>query len=80
MLLSLIKEDKHHLDLVKGMTVAKRELIYEVLTSNDYDQEVTQFFMGHGISLRHIGIIQETYKEKTLEILQNHPYQLVRRH
>ena len=59
------------------MTVAKRELIYEVLTSNDYDQEVTQFFMGHGISLRHIGIIQETYKEKTLEILQNHPYQLV---
>ena len=33
--------------------------------------------MGHGISLRHIGIIQETYKEKTLEILQNHPYQLV---
>ena len=62
--LSLIKEDKHHLDLVKGMTVAKRELIYEVLTSNDYDQEVTQFFMGHGISLRHIGIIQETYKEK----------------
>lgn len=75
--LSLIKEDKHHLDLVKGMTVAKRELIYEVLTSNDYDQEVTQFFMGHGISLRHIGIIQETYKEKTLEILQNHPYQLV---
>ena len=36
--LSLIKEDKHHLDLVKGMTVAKRELIYEVLTSNDYDQ------------------------------------------
>ena len=57
--------------------MAKRELIYEVLTSNDYDQEVTQFFMGHGISLRHIGIIQETYKEKTLEILQNHPYQLV---
>lgn len=44
--------------------MAKRELIYEVLTSNDYDQEVTQFFMGHGISLRHIGIIQETYKEK----------------
>ena len=50
--------------------MAKRELIYEVLTSNDYDQEVTRFFMGHGISLRHIGIIQETYKEKTLEILQ----------
>ena len=28
-------------------------------------------------SLWDMGIIQETYKEKTLEILQNHPYQLV---
>ena len=46
------------------MTVAKRELIYEVLTSNDYDQEVTQFFIGHGISLRHIGIIQKLIKKK----------------
>ncbi len=44
--------------------MAKENFIYEVLTSNDYDQEVTQFFMGHGISLRHIGIIQKTYKEK----------------
>lgn len=33
--------------------------------------------MGHGISMRYIGIIQETYKEKTLEVLQNHPYQLI---
>lgn len=75
--LTLIKEDKHHLDNVKGMTAVKRDHIYEVLTANDYDQEVIQFFMGHGISMRHIGIIQETYKEKTLEVLQNHPYQLI---
>ena len=27
--------------------------------------------------MRYIGIIQETYKEKTLEVLQNHPYQLI---
>lgn len=75
--LTLIKEDKHNLDLVKSMTKAKRDLIYDVLTSQDYDQEVMQFFMGHGISMRYIGIIQETYQDKTLEILQNHPYQLI---
>lgn len=41
--LTLIKEDKHHLDNVKGMTAVKRDHIYEVLTANDYDQEVIQF-------------------------------------
>ena len=75
--LTLIKENKHNLDLVKAMTKAKRDLIYDVLTSQDYDQEVMQFFMGHGISMRYLGIIQETYQDKTLEILQNHPYQLI---
>ena len=75
--LQLIKEDKHCLDLVKGMTELKRETIFEVLTSQDFDQEVMQFFMGHGISMRHLGLIQATYKEKTLQILQNHPYQII---
>lgn len=73
----LIKKDKHHLDLVKGMTAAKRDLIHEVLTSQDFDQEVVQFFMGHGISMRHLGLIQATYKEKTLHVLQNNPYRII---
>lgn len=75
--LLLIKEDKHCLDLVKGMTELKRDTIFEVLTSQDFDQEVMQFFMGHGISMRHLGLIQATYKEKTLQILQNNPYQII---
>lgn len=75
--LKLIKEDKHCLNLVKGMTELKRETIFEVLTSQDFDQEVMQFFMGHGISMRHLGLIQATYKEKTLHILQNNPYQII---
>ena len=33
--------------------------------------------MGHGISLKNLGLIQAYYQEKTLEILQNNPYQLV---
>lgn len=73
----LIKEDKHHLDLIKGMTEAKRDLIYDVLTSQDFDQEVVHFFMGHGISMRHLGLIQATYKEKTLQVLQNTPYRII---
>lgn len=75
--LTMIKNDKHSLDCVMGMTEKRRDLIYEVLTNSDYDQEVMQFFMGHGISLKNLGLIQAFYKEKTLEVLQNNPYQLI---
>ena len=75
--LTKIKADKHSLDLVIGMTEKRRDTIYDTLTSGDYDQEVMQFFMGHGISLKNLGLIQAFYQEKTLEILQNNPYQLI---
>ncbi|MFV0396075.1 MAG: ATP-dependent RecD-like DNA helicase [Coprobacillaceae bacterium] len=75
--LEKIKEDKHVLDSVRGMNETKRETIYTVLTNNDFDQEVMQFFMGHGISLRNLGLIQAVYQEKTLEVLQNNPYQMI---
>lgn len=75
--LTKIKADKHSLDLVIGMTEKRRDIIYDTLTNADYDQEVMQFFMGHGISLKNLGLIQAFYQEKTLEILQNNPYQLI---
>ena len=75
--LSLIKEDKHVLDLVRGMSEKKRDLIYDVLSAQDFDQEVLSFFMGHGISTRHLALIQAVYQERTLEVLQNNPYQLI---
>lgn len=75
--LSLIKNNKHNLDNVKGMTEKKRDIIYDVLSHQDYDQEVLSFFMGHGISTRNLALIQAVYQENTLEILQDNPYQLI---
>lgn len=72
-----IKEDKHVLDHVPGMNENKRETIANVLNSQDFDQEVLMFFMGHGISTRHLALIQAVYQEKTLEVLQNNPYQII---
>ncbi|MFQ6791959.1 MAG: ATP-dependent RecD-like DNA helicase [Thomasclavelia sp.] len=72
-----IKADKHSLDIVRGMSEKRRETIYETLTNSDYDQEVMQFFMGHGISLKNLGLIQAHYQEKTLDVLQHNPYQLI---
>lgn len=75
--LNKIKEDKHVLDQVRGMNEKKRETIIEVLSSQDFDQEVLSFFMGHGISTKHLALIQAVYQEHTLDILQNNPYQLI---
>lgn len=75
--LNQIKEDKHVLDQVRGMSEKKREVIAEVLSSQDFDQEVLSFFMGHGISTKHLALIQAVYQENTLDILQNNPYQLI---
>lgn len=72
-----IKENKYVLDEVRGMSEKKRDMIYEVLTSQDFDNEVLSFFLGHGISTKHLALIQGCYQEKTLEVLQNNPYQLI---
>jgi exodeoxyribonuclease V alpha subunit len=74
---NLIKENKHVLDGVKGMSEKKRDTIYTVLASQDFDNEVLSFFLGHGISTRNLALIQGHYQEKTLEVLQNNPYQLI---
>lgn len=75
--LEAIKEDPSCLDLVKGMTERKKATIVSVMSHQDYDQEVLAFFMGHGISTRNIALIQSVYKERTIEVLQDNPYQLI---
>ncbi len=75
--LELILEDKNILDNVTGMTVKKRDTIYEVLLENKEDQEITKFFMGHGVSMKSTISIVSFYKEKTIHILQTNPYQLI---
>lgn len=75
--ISKIKEDKHVLDYVKGMSEKKRDMIYDVLISQDFDNQVLAFFLGHGISTKNLALIQGHYQERTLEILQDNPYQLI---
>ena len=75
--LSKIKENSDVLDSVPGMSARKKEVIETVLSSQSFDQEVLSFFMGHGISTKHLSLIQAVYQEKTLDILQNNPYQMI---
>ena len=75
--LNQIKKDPTCLHIVRGMSEKKVKTIVDVLTNQDYDQEVLSFFMGHGISTRHLSLIQGFYKEKTLDVLKSNPYQLI---
>ena len=75
--LNLIKEDSSCLDAIPHMTETIKNNIAGVLNSQDYDQQVLSFFMGNGISTRNLTLIQNYYKEKTLDVLQNDPYRLI---
>ena len=75
--LKMIKEDASCLRGIKGMNENKMNVIKQVIDNQSYDQQVLSFFMGHGISTRNLGLIQGFYKERTLDVLQNNPYQLI---
>ncbi|WP_249028490.1 SF1B family DNA helicase RecD2 [Tannockella kyphosi] len=73
----LIKEDIKVLDSVDSMNDLKAQMIQKVLLEQQNDYEVMRFFMKSGVSVKNIGVIQSFYKEKTLQILENNPYQLI---
>ena len=75
--LTLIKENPDCLNNIPHVTETIKKNIVGVLTSQDYDQQVLSFFMGNGISTRNLPLIQNFYKEKTLDVLQNDPYRLI---
>lgn len=75
--LTLIKDNPDCLNNIPNVTETIKKNIVGVLTSQDYDQQVLSFFMGNGISTRNLPLIQNFYKEKTLDVLQNDPYRLI---
>lgn len=75
--LTLIKDNPDCLNNIPHVTEIIKKNIVGVLTSQDYDQQVLSFFMGNGISTRNLPLIQNFYKEKTLDVLQNDPYRLI---
>lgn len=75
--LTLIKDNPDCLNNIPNVTETIKKNIVDVLTSQDYDQQVLSFLMGNGISTRNLPLIQNFYKEKTLDVLQNDPYRLI---
>ena len=53
------------LNQVRGMNEKKKATIIKVLKSQDFDKEVLSFFMGHGISTKHLALFKLFYKKNT---------------
>ncbi|MBO6047905.1 MAG: ATP-dependent RecD-like DNA helicase [Erysipelotrichaceae bacterium] len=75
--LNMIREDPSCLEIVPGMTQRKMEAIVKVMNDQSFDQQVLSFFMEHDLSTRFMGVITSFYKDDTLTILRNNPYQLI---
>lgn len=73
----LIKEDINVLDQVIGMNDLKKNVINEVINKQGYKQEIIQVLMKYAVPQKIIEKIIETYQEKTLETINQAPYQLL---
>ncbi len=77
--IELIKEDIDVLDGIEGINEKKKAAIKEVLFDHVYEQEVIQYLMTKGITMHWIEEILLTYQDKSMEILVEEPYDLLKK-
>ncbi len=75
--IKLIKEDMNVLDKVPTMKEKKKEIIYTTLINNFEIEEILVKLYSLGISPKFALRIYNLYKDKTLTIIQENPYQLI---
>lgn len=75
--LSIIFNNDDALDKVKGLTKAKKLQIIDMVRSSNAADEAYLLMIKLNIEPSKRSKIIDTYKEDTLNVLQNHPYQLV---
>ena len=75
--LTKIAQDDNALNEVKGLTKAKKLQIMETVRSSNVADEAYLLMIKLNIEPSKRSKIIDTYKEDTLNVLQNHPYQLV---
>lgn len=72
-----IINDMSILDLVPGLNLQKKTMIYEVLQLNYQSEKIMRFLLKNGFGTRLATKIYKCYKEKTLTYLQENPYRLI---
>lgn len=75
--LDLILEDKNNLLKVPKMSTKKVDLIYETLTKYEESSKIIVYLTELGFSMREALNIYNKYKDKTMQIIESNPYELL---
>ncbi|OLO38782.1 hypothetical protein BTR23_10995 [Alkalihalophilus pseudofirmus] len=75
--ITLILEDPSILDKVPKLTEEKRTLIYNQLVEHQGIEQVILFLSKYGFGIELAIKIYQVYKQQTLDVIQNNPYQLI---
>lgn len=75
--LEKIYEDKNALFNIKGITNARKEIIYNNIISNKHTQDIILKLSEYNLSNNTIMKIYSKYKSQTLEIISNNPYYII---
>ena len=75
--ISIITNDDDALNKIKGLTKQKRQMITDTVRQSNLSDEAYLLMINLNIEPSKRSKIIDTYKSDTLNILRNHPYQLV---
>ena len=75
--IKMIMEDKDVLDRVSSINKKKKDIVYTALINNFELEEILVKLYTLGISPKFALRIYDKYKDKTLNVIQENPYQLI---
>lgn len=75
--LELILEDKSNLLLVPKLSAKKADLIYNTLVKYEESHKMIVYLTELGFSMKDALIIYNTYKENTINVIENNIYRLI---
>ncbi len=75
--INIILDDKSKLDLVYGMTKAKKEVIYNTIKDNYASEQVFIRLYGFGLTNKMIHRLYEAYGDKAANKIEEDPYCLI---
>ncbi|MBQ6783204.1 MAG: ATP-dependent RecD-like DNA helicase [Acholeplasmatales bacterium] len=76
--IDIILKNPERLEEIKGITKAKAQIIYDSLSRGQAEEQIFIKLYSYGLSSKMVGRLYEKYGTKTLNIIEENPYILIR--
>ena len=76
--IDIILKNPEKLEEIKGITKAKAQIIYDSLARGQAEEQIFIKLYSYGLSSKMVGRLYEKYGTKTLNIIEENPYILIR--